>query len=256
MPYGTENDRRIENQPETSESGAEKASSDEKKEANICFSQEEAAADQQADEAVVKEEKAESGEVNPENETQKESAEGVPVETQENARAVGEEKVFSEDVFGAFYTLADRFPEHDVAHDISSKAFRLFAAGKSGEITAIYEEYIAFQEACDFSPREKSPTASVDEAYPNDGAQDSEAKEAYSRSYSSFSGGMPPVDYGEALTARQMLIARQSGMSYREYAELLHSVPHGNGRKLLAHEVESPQNTIFHQTKKKKGTDL
>ena len=153
------------------------------------------------------------------------AAEGAPCEEQ-SARAVGEEKVFSESVFGALYALADRFPENDVARDVTSKAFRLFAAGKSGDITSVYEEYLAFRKAAAVEQIQKevqspsAPETSEDE-------QNCDVTKTASRSFSGFPGGTPPVDYGAALTARQMLIARQSGMSYREYAELLHSVPHG-----------------------------
>ena len=153
------------------------------------------------------------------------AAEGAPCEEQ-SARAVGEEKVFSESVFGALYALADRFPENDVARDVTSKAFRLFAAGKSGDITSVYEEYLAFRKAAAAEQIRKevqspsAPETSEDE-------QKCDVTKTASRSFSGFPGGTPPVDYGAALTARQMLIARQSGMSYREYAELLHSVPHG-----------------------------
>ena len=153
------------------------------------------------------------------------TAEGAPCEEQ-SARAVGEEKVFSESVFGALYALADRFPENDVARDVTSKAFRLFAAGKSGDITSVYEEYLAFRKAAAAEQIRKevqspsAPETSEDE-------QKCDVTKTASRSFSGFPGGTPPVDYGAALTARQMLIARQSGMSYREYAELLHSVPHG-----------------------------
>ena len=153
------------------------------------------------------------------------AAEGAPCEEQ-SARAVGEEKVFSESVFGALYALADRCPENDVARDVTSKAFRLFAAGKSGDITSVYEEYLAFRKAAAAEQIRKevqspsAPKTSEDE-------QKCDVTKTASRSFSGFPGGTPPVDYGAALTARQMLIARQSGMSYREYAELLHSVPHG-----------------------------
>ena len=153
------------------------------------------------------------------------AAEGAPCEEQ-SARAVGEEKVFSESVFGALYALADRFPENDVARDVTSKAFRLFAAGKSGDITSVYEEYLAFRKAAAAEQIRKevqspsAPETSEDE-------QKCDVTKTASRSFSGFPGGTPPADYGAALTARQMLIARQSGMSYREYAELLHSVPHG-----------------------------
>lgn len=159
-----------------------------------------------------------------ESEEPEETAEGVPCED-ENTREVGEEKTGSESVFGALYMLADAFPDNDVAHDVSSKAFRLFADGRDGDMKHIYQAYLELREA--FGVSENGAKAHTR----SEMFEDEPADDGLSRFYSSFSGGLPVSDYGETLTARQMLMARQSGMSYREYAELLHSVPQGNGRR-------------------------
>ena len=158
-------------------------------------------------------------------EEQEETAEGVPC-ADENTREGGEEKTGSESAFGALYALADAFPDNDVAHDVSSKAFRLFADGRDGDMKSLYQAYLALREAFGVSENgAKAHTRS--EMFEDEPADDG----GLSRFYSSFSGGLPVSDYAETLTARQMLMARQSGMSYREYAELLHSVPQGNGRR-------------------------
>ena len=144
----------------------------------------------------------------------------------ENTREVGEEKTGSVSAFGALYALADAFPDNDVAHDVSSKAFRLFADGRDGDMKSLYQAYLALREAFGVSENgAKAHTRS--EMFEDEPADDG----GLSCFYSSFSGGLPVSDYAETLTARQMLMARQSGMSYREYAELLHSVPQGNGRR-------------------------
>ncbi|MGI6197265.1 MAG: hypothetical protein ACOYIO_09360 [Eubacteriales bacterium] len=154
-----------------------------------------------------------------------EAAKGVPC-ADENTREVGEEKTGSESAFGALYALADAFPDNDVAHDVSSKAFRLFADGRDGDMKSLYQAYLALREA--FGVAENGAKAHTrSEMFEDEPADDG----GLSRFYSSFSGGLPVSDYAETLTARQMLMARQSGMSYREYAELLHSVPQGNGRR-------------------------
>lgn len=163
------------------------------------------------------------GEESEEPEETEETAEGVPC-ADENTREVGEEKTGSESVFGALYALADAFPDNDVAHDVSSKAFRLFADGRDGDMKHIYQAYLKLREA--FGASENGAKAQMRAETFEEAADD-----GLSRFYSSFSGGLPVSDYGETLTARQMLMARQSGMSYREYAELLHSVPQGNGRR-------------------------
>lgn len=165
------------------------------------------------------------GEESEEPEETEETAEGVPC-ADENTREVGEEKTGSESAFGALYALADAFPDNDVAHDVSSKAFRLFADGRDGDMKSLYQAYLALREAFGVSENgAKAHTRS--EMFEDEPADDG----GLSRFYSSFSGGLPVSDYAETLTARQMLMARQSGMSYREYAELLHSVPQGNGRR-------------------------
>ncbi len=167
-------------------------------------------------------------------EKKEETAMGAPDESATDARADGEEKLFSENVFGALYTLAAQFPENDVAQDVSSEAFRLFAAGKCGDIASIYEKYLAFRKALSqeraIPERKEMPAAEQNHSDVPESVPES-APGTAARSYSGYPGGTPPVDYGMSLTARQMLIARKSGMSYREYAELLNSVPHGTGRK-------------------------
>lgn len=170
-------------------------------------------------------------------EKKEETAMGAPDESATDARADGEEKLFSENVFGALYTLAAQFPENDVAQDVSSEAFRLFAAGKRGDITSIYEKYLAFRKAfgeMNAKPERKTGETAPAQSHsekPESAPEPKYEPEPAVRSYSGYPGGTPPVDYGMSLTARQMLIARKSGMSYREYAELLNSVPHGTGRK-------------------------
>ena len=86
------------------------------------------------------------GEESEEPEETEETAEGVPC-ADENTREVGEEKTGSESVFGALYALADAFPDNDVAHDVSSKAFRLFADGRDGDMKHIYQAYLKLREA-------------------------------------------------------------------------------------------------------------
>lgn len=191
--------------------------SDSKEKANICFDFPNKNLDKQAcPNGECRSNEAEASLTAEESEATQEEKSVTPQEAADGG-------IFSENVFGTLYALAEAFPEKDVARDVSSKAFRLFAAGKSGDITSIYEAYLAFRKAWEDGqpPKETADEASFDDA------DQMAAKDNGSRSFSSFSGGAPLTDYGETLTARQMLIARQSGMSYREYAELLRSVPQG-----------------------------
>jgi len=129
------------------------------------------------------------------------------------------------------YELKKRFPENDVAHDVTSKEFELFAKGKSADISEIYKDFLCF----------KAQYSDNNTGFPSNTVQGSEPefshkgnltsdKSSYefdgtSRGYSGFSGGAPLADYSKMLTKRQMDIAKQSGMSYREYANLLQSIP-------------------------------
>ena len=151
----------------------------------------------------------------------------VPESVGEHAGA----RTFSPEIFGVLYELKERFPENDVAHDVTSKEFELFAKGKSADISEIYKDFLCF----------KAQYSDNNTGFPSNTVRGSEPEFSHkgnltsdksscefdgtSRGYSGFSGGAPLADYSKMLTKRQMDIAKQSGMSYREYANLLQSIP-------------------------------
>ena len=151
----------------------------------------------------------------------------VPESVGEHAGA----RTFSPGIFGVLYELKERFPENDVAHDVTSKEFELFAKGKSADISEIYKDFLCFK--AQYSDNNTGfPSNTVRASEPVLSRKDIPAsdKNSYefdgtSRGYSGFSGGAPLADYSKMLTKRQMDIAKQSGMSYREYANLLQSIP-------------------------------
>ena len=65
----------------------------------------------------------------------------VPESVGEHAGA----RTFSPEIFGVLYELKERFPENDVAHDVTSKEFELFAKGKSADISEIYKDFLCFK---------------------------------------------------------------------------------------------------------------
>lgn len=133
-------------------------------------------------------------------------------------RVGGQENgAFSEDVFGKLYELVARFPTEKAAEDVASEAFRRFAAGKSGDVLSIYADYLDFKRAFSAQSAEADYVPAV-------------FVEAEEERFSAYAGGAALPDHAQSLTARQMQIARESGMSYREYAELLQSVPAGRKR--------------------------
>ena len=151
----------------------------------------------------------------------------VPESVGEHAGA----RTFSPEIFGVLYELKERFPENDVAHDVTSKEFELFAKGKSADISEIYKDFLCFKaQYSDNNTRFPSNTVQGSEPVLSRKDIPASDKNSYefdgtSRGYSGFSGGAPLSDYSKMLTKRQMDIAKQSGMSYREYANLLQSIP-------------------------------
>ncbi len=151
----------------------------------------------------------------------------VPESVGEHAGA----RTFSPEIFGVLYELKERFPENDVAHDVTSKEFELFAKGKSADISEIYKDFLCFKaQYSDNNTGFPSNTVRASEPEFSHKGNLTSDKSSYefdgtSRGYSGFSGGAPLADYSKMLTKRQMDIAKQSGMSYREYANLLQSIP-------------------------------
>lgn len=151
----------------------------------------------------------------------------VPESVGEHAGA----RTFSPEIFGVLYELKERFPENDVAHDVTSKEFELFAKGKSADISEIYKDFLCFKaQYSDNNTGFPSNTVRASEPEFSHKGNLTSDKSSYefdgtSRGYSGFSGGAPLSDYSKMLTKRQMDIAKQSGMSYREYANLLQSIP-------------------------------
>ena len=151
----------------------------------------------------------------------------VPESVGEHAGA----RTFSPEIFGVLYELKERFPENDVAHDVTSKEFELFAKGKSADISEIYKDFLCFKaQYSDNNTGFPSNTVRASEPEFSHKGNLTSDKSSYefdgtSRGYSGFSGGSPLADYSKMLTKRQMDIAKQSGMSYREYANLLQSIP-------------------------------
>ena len=151
----------------------------------------------------------------------------VPESVGEHAGA----RTFSPEIFGVLYELKERFPENDVAHDVTSKEFELFAKGKSADISEIYKDFLCFKaHYSDNNTGFPSNTVRASEPEFSHKGNLTSDKSSYefddtSRGYSGFSGGAPLADYSKMLTKRQMDIAKQSGMSYREYANLLQSIP-------------------------------
>lgn len=121
----------------------------------------------------------------------------------------GETSVSISDLF----ELKERCPNADVGKIFTDKAFFEFSKGRSGSLCERYLGYLGFmsllpgRESVQNDRSDYSGAAST--AFSSDG-------KAYAH------------DYSERLTRRQMDIAKNAGMSYREYGELLDSIPSKN----------------------------
>jgi len=101
------------------------------------------------------------------------------------------------------------YPECDIGELLCDEAFEKFAQGKRGTAEKIYGEYLTFMTVLNgknesierrmFAENASTSFSASDKAYSSDGS--------------------------EGLTKRQMEIARESGMSYREYSSLLSDIP-------------------------------
>ncbi len=142
-------------------------------------------------------------------------------ETRETERNVSSEQagtpihpsfLFSRMTVDELCALAAAFPDSHVVEDVTSAPFRAFCEGRSGDASDVYAAYL----------RLKSQLAGTNTA----------AAEK-NRGSTSFTGGTAQKDYSLSLTKRQMDIARDSGMSYKEYAELLESLPRSSRAERL-----------------------
>ena len=103
--------------------------------------------------------------------------------------------------------LKSRYPKEKVEKLLTGDLFERFAKGRSGSMREIADDFFSF-------------ISSVNA----DGEGDDKPSEYSSFTSTAFSSGSgTPSDV--ALTKQQMEIAKSAGMSYREYANLLSSVP-------------------------------
>lgn len=136
-------------------------------------------------------------------------------EEKTDASDVKDEVATEKDIYG--YTLgeikefADASGEHEMLTDLLSEQFSVFARGRKGNLG---EKYTAFKNF-----KKLMATDKEDHKEPARGLSGQDA-----RVHSGFSGN-PVKDVSSGLTKRQMDMAKSAGMSFREYEQLLSSVP-------------------------------
>ncbi|MBE6680881.1 MAG: hypothetical protein E7600_01170 [Ruminococcaceae bacterium] len=105
-----------------------------------------------------------------------------------------------------------KYPKSAVEKLLEGNLFETFARGRSGSAEEIFDDYYTFVSMA--NPEFKK-------------AQDNTDGTFSSTAFSSQSG---VAESGSNLTRQQMDIAKSAGMSYREYQNLLESIPTKNGR--------------------------
>ena len=110
--------------------------------------------------------------------------------------------------FGVLSEIKAKYPKGEVERLLSGEGFERFAKGRVGSPGEIFDDYYSFMSV-------------IFEDSGNDKEQ-SNHSELCSTAFSSQSG---MTGVGDNLTKQQMEIAKSAGMSYREYAMLLESVP-------------------------------
>ncbi len=107
--------------------------------------------------------------------------------------------------------IYEKYPSSDIGKTLCSPAFLKFSQGRQGTFPEIYSDFMSLKNLLVENSNNESNSARS--------ALASTAFSADSRS--SFSGEH------SNLTARQMQMAKNAGLSYREYSDLLNSIPKG-----------------------------
>ena len=114
---------------------------------------------------------------------------------------------------GVLSDIRAKYPGTAVEKMLSGEGFERFAKGRNGDIREIFDDYYDFM------------SVMSQESVKN--TENGNHSELCSTGFSSFSGAS---DAGANLTKQQMDIAKSAGMSYREYQNLLESIPKRTGR--------------------------
>ncbi|MBR2021211.1 MAG: hypothetical protein IJ939_02130 [Clostridia bacterium] len=123
----------------------------------------------------------------------------------------GDENTANDENEGFMSLLCDiksKYPKGDVEKLFSGDLFERFAKGRSGSMREIVDDFFSFVSSLGI----KEDTAGNTDGYS-------------SFASTAFSSNAGTIGTGANLTKQQMEIAKSAGMSYREYANLLESVP-------------------------------
>lgn len=118
--------------------------------------------------------------------------------------------------------LTAAFPGENVMNDLLSDGFKAFCEGRNGSGAALYGAFVRLK-----AMLSKPAVPSEDVHVPETDMTPTAAENPEHRGSSSFQtdGGAYAMP---SLSPRQMALAKEAGMSYREYAALLETIPRKN----------------------------
>ncbi len=153
---------------------------------------------------------------------------GEKREISEQTEAFSENTNHKESFISLMSSLADGLDERQLRMLFSSGSLERFAKGRSGSVSEIVRDYREFITGLD---RTSGCNGTMEACTGNAAEIENEEKtdicadEYASTAFCTHSG---PASSGAGLTKHQMEIAKSAGMSYREYATLLGSIPRKN----------------------------
>lgn len=123
-------------------------------------------------------------------------------------------------------SFKEKYPDADMNKIFEGGMFKRFAKGKEGSIYEICEDYCSF--LSELHGANKSHTVYGEDDFSE--RENERAGRISSTGFSAYSGS--DASCGAELTKQQMEIAESAGISYREYAELLSSIPKRKGKQV------------------------
>ena len=135
-------------------------------------------------------------------------------EIPEEKESESQEKNLDNYTLGEIKQMSAKLDKKRLLSDIISEEFAAFSDGRSGNLE---DQYISFLKLKDIIESSKNEKDSSSEPARSVSGQDE-------RLHSGF-GNTSARNISSGLTKRQMDMARSAGMSFREYEELLESVP-------------------------------
>ncbi len=131
----------------------------------------------------------------------------------------------------AIKNIREKYPDSEISSSFDLGLFEAFARGKNASVDEIFGDFCSFMEGVRKNPslssaeKNKRFTESKEEGF-DENIRDDGISNASSTAFSSCSGTSNDI----GLTKQQMEIAKSAGLSYKEYARLLKSIPQKTAR--------------------------